>query len=154
MSAGPDAWHEAGHALAAHLLGGQVLELSLESELDDDWQGHVRVLWPAADEDEAAWREAGVALAGPVAEALFRGEGGAVDPGLLIAWSGDWQAAERALARLHARAADREAARRRLVSELLALFDGLEGEDTLARIADAADAHGTLDEHLFREALG
>ena len=34
MSPGPEAWHEAGHALAALFLGGVVREVTLESERD------------------------------------------------------------------------------------------------------------------------
>lgn len=146
------AWHEAGHAVAAHLLGGAVCELSLESELDGA-TGHARIRWPAAGREEHARRLAAVALAGPLAERVFLGEDVLHDPSALSAWRADWDAAEAQLAQLHALDDHRERARRAILSELLTLFEQPTTYEALARVADALDAHGTLDEFLFEEAL-
>jgi len=153
MSPGSEAWHEAGHALAAHLLGGVVREVTLESE-SDDFEGHVAVEWSSAAAGEEARRLATVALAGPVAELVFRGEDVLVDPGVLLAWRGDWDEADAQLARLHADAPEREEARRAILRELHGFFDEAGNYERLARLADALDAHVTLDEALFAEALG
>lgn len=151
MSPGPEAWHEAGHALAAHLLGGRVREVTLESELDG-LEGHVAVEWrPSADESR---RYAAVALAGPVAELVFRGEDVLTDPAALASWRDDWDEADAQLARLHAAPAERDAARHVILRELHAAFGEPRGYERLARLADTLDAHGTLDEALFAEALG
>ena len=59
------AYHEAGHVLVAHLLGGQVVETTLESERADH-VGHTAVAWHGLDEPELAQCSALVALlAGP-----------------------------------------------------------------------------------------
>ncbi|MFT4540691.1 MAG: hypothetical protein ACI841_002624 [Planctomycetota bacterium] len=153
MSPGPEAWHEAGHALAAHLLNGVVRELTLESELDG-LEGHVAVEWPtAATEECAARRQALVALAGPVAELVFRGEDVLEDPHALSAWRGDWEEAQTQLSQLHAEDEAREAGLRAMLAELHELFAVADGYERLARLADALDAHGTLDRDLFLEAI-
>ena len=97
MPPGPEAWHEAGHALAAHLLGGAVREVTLESELDG-FEGHVAVQWGPVGDREEARRSALVALAGPVAELVFRGDDVLADPGALSAWRADWDEADAQLA--------------------------------------------------------
>jgi hypothetical protein len=153
MAPGSEAWHEAGHALVAHLHGGLVREVTLESDRDDH-DGHVAIEWPPAPPPEEARRFATVALAGPVAELVFRGEDLLEDPDVLSAWRGDWDEAETQLARLHADPAEREKTRRAILRELHAWFDEARNHETLARLADALDAHVTLDEALFLEALG
>ena len=147
-----DAWHEAGHALAAHLLGGTVRELSIESD-DDAFDAHVRVDWPLADAAEDARRGALVALAGPVAELAYRREDALDDPSLIEAWQGDCDEADACLRVLHPDGETRDRARRALLHELHAFFDDPVNYDALARIADALDAHGTLDDVLFSDAL-
>ena len=150
------AWHEAGHALAAHLLGGLVREVSLESEMDG-LEGHVAVEWSSTGEADEARRFAAVALAGPVAELVYRGEDVLEDPGVLTAWGGDWEEADAQLERLHAGPegrAQRDAARRTILRELHGFFDAPHHYESLARLADALEAHVTLDDVLFMDALG
>ena len=154
-SESPDAraWHEAGHALAAHLLGGVVREVTLESERDES-EGHVAVEWSSAPAHESAMRSAMVALAGPVAELVFRGEDVLDDPWELSTWRGDWDEAESQLSELHPDEDQREAARREILLKLYRAFGEADGYESPARLADALDAHGTLDEALFDEAVG
>ena len=71
-----EAWHEAGHAVIAHLLGGEVREVTLESD-DDAFEGRVTVAWPARTAVEVAERSGRAALAGPLAE-LARYEDGSI----------------------------------------------------------------------------
>lgn len=153
MPPGPEAWHEAGHALAAHLLGGVVREVTLESECEG-FEGHVTVEWSAAAEEDAARRDATVALAGPVAELVFRGEDLLDDAQALASWRRDWDEADAQLVRLHSDPREREATRRAILGDLRRQFDEARGYETLARLADALDAHVTLDEVLFTDALG
>ena len=70
------AYHEAGHVLIAHLLGGEVLETTLETELDGH-RGHTQVAWRGLASGDLARASAFVALAGPIAETLWRGGGAA-----------------------------------------------------------------------------
>ena len=153
MAPTPEAWHEAGHALAAHLCGGTVREVTLESELDD-YGGHVAVEWRPAGREESARRSLTVALAGPIAELVFVGDDALDDPDAASAWRADWAEAESQLAQLSDDAEERTAPRRRAVSELRRSFESADGYERLARIADALDAHETLDETLFFDALG
>ena len=153
MSPGLEAWHEAGHAFAAHLVGGAVRVVTLEPDADG-LDGQTAVEWPAMVERDAAWRSALVALAGPVAELVFEGAELLHDPAVRSTWREDWREADSALARLHADPGAREEARRGLLVTLFRLYDSSDGYECLARIADALDAHETLDEDLFLDALG
>jgi hypothetical protein len=127
MSPGPEAWHEAGHALVAHLLNGVVRELSLESELDG-LAGHAAVQWPeAVTEQEAARRHAFVALAGPVAELVFRGEDVLRDPHALSTWRGDWDEAQSQLNLRHMESEPREAGLRAMLAQLHEHFTTADG---------------------------
>lgn len=153
MSAGAHAWHEAGHAVAARLLGGRVQELTIESELDE-FEAHARIEWQPASRRELAERSATVALAGPVAELLFQGASVLEDPDALASWRGDWDEADRQLATLHPQEEQREAARQTILRRLHEEFGDADGYERLARVADALEAHGTLDEGLFDEAAG
>ena len=146
-----EAWHEAGHALAAHLLGARVVLVTLESELDGHG-GHVEVDW--TDVAEHVRGSAMVALAGPVAELVYRGEELLDDPQVWAAWRADWDAAEACLEELESEPALREELRRALLAELQAAFGDPHMSERLARIADALDAHETLDSGLFADALG
>ncbi|MEM9800463.1 MAG: hypothetical protein AAGA20_09055 [Planctomycetota bacterium] len=139
--------------MAAHLCGGTVREVTLESELDGHG-GHVAVEWRQAGQTETARRSLTVALAGPVAELIHRGEEICDDAEALSTWRGDWDEAEAQLERLHSDPAERDATRWKVLAELWSAFDDAEGYERLARLADALDAHETLDEDLFLDALG
>ena len=152
MSADERAWHEAGHALSAHLLGGAVLEVTLASE-EDALEAHVAVRWPpAADPTDDARRQALVALSGPVAELVFRGQDVLDDTAALWTWRADWDEAQRCIARLEPVEERREPLLHALLRELHDTFDDPHTYERLARIADALDAHETLDEALFLDA--
>ena len=66
------AYHEAGHALMALLLGGKVRLVTIEPDNDDgpDRQGDTQVLWRRSgiSDKEFAEKAVQVSLAGPVAE--------------------------------------------------------------------------------------
>jgi hypothetical protein len=150
----PDAkaWHEAGHALMAHLLGGRVQHVTLEPD-DEGMDGEVAVAWPRAGEPFEA-RSGRVALAGAVAEIVFLGDDPDLDPATLSAWRGDWDEACRCAAILEREPERRRALLMTWIGEVHALLDAPGHEESLARIADALHAHGTLDDVLFVDALG
>jgi hypothetical protein len=149
---GQEAWHEAGHALAALHYGGEVRFVTLESELEGH-EGHTEVAWRGLARPERLRRSALVALAGPVAETLYLGED-VENPRVLSSWAGDWAEADSCLADLVTGSAERGGLRDRLIAELVALFREDRALEQLARIADALDAHGTLDAALLEEAAG
>jgi hypothetical protein len=90
------AYHEAGHAVAAVVLGARVRLMTLEPEEPDDGpprMGETQVAWKPGKWPEREYRERAsqVALAGPVAEMLYSGD--PYHPGFVVAWTADWRAA-------------------------------------------------------------
>jgi len=76
------------------------------------------------------------------------------DVHVLAAWEADWQEIERCAAVL---APEPERQRRVVESwarEVRALLLDAGVEELVARVADALDAHGELDETLFEDCLG
>lgn len=148
-----EAWHEAGHAVAAHLYGGRVRLLTLESP-DENQDGAAAIEWGDMDPRRLARCTAAVALAGPLAELAFGDSGDWESAGLHAAWRSDWEEAEASLVRLESEPNAREELRRALVREVRSLLDVPAAQDAVIRVADALDAHRTLDEGLFEDAAG
>lgn len=143
-----DAWHEAGHAVMAHLLGGEVTQVTVEDD-DDAFGGRVVIRWPG-DDPEASAR---VALAGPLTEIVRLGVERDEDVTLAAAWEADWAEVERAAAALEP---DPERRTPLIEGWIAAVRRDLEQDrvmDLIARVADAVDAHGTLDEALFSDCV-
>ncbi len=127
-------------------------EVTLESERDET-EGHCTVVWQRTAPAHEARRQATVALAGPVAELVFLGNGVLESATTLTSWRADWDEAEAQLERLHLDVEERQRTRLAILQELHETFDGPRNYERLARIADALDAHTTLDETLFQEVL-
>jgi hypothetical protein len=142
-------YHEAGHALMAHLLGGRITHMTIEG--DEDLQmGSTTIEWHGVDIQDRIYRSALVALAGPIAELRWRGDVDTLDT--LTTWRGDWQEVEAAL---QSCAEGTEHARllAQWVKEVKQeLLDPVAWE-MVCRVADALEAHRTLDETLFEDAL-
>lgn len=141
------AYHEAGHALVALLLGGEVRLVTIEPDHDDGpaRYGDTQVLWRRSrDRDKQfAAKAVQVCLAGPVAEMIYSGD--PFHPGLVPEWAGDWRDAWEAAALLHVDERQRLAFLERTCGELNRL---LRGENIWAALADLADnllAHETLE---------
>lgn len=143
------AYHEAGHILMAHQLGAEVLESTLDSE-NEDYYGHTAILWRGFPTEERRLRSAQVALAGPVAETLFLGES-AFDQDLR-AWRADWDEAESALNEL-SESSGRDELRRRWLTAIVAVLEPPPRWERLCRLADALEAHRTLDRSLLEDLL-
>ncbi len=148
-----EAWHEAGHGLMAHRLGGAVTWLTLEAD-EDEFGGRVTVEWPPGNAVDHATRSAQAALAGPLAELVFRSDLELDDPTLVQAWDGDWQEVERCAAAVEPSPDKRTDLIQRWIHHVQDALADPRSEELLARIADALDAHGTLDATLFEDALG
>lgn len=147
------AYHEAGHALMALLLGGQVQQVTIEPDNDDgpDRYGDTQVLWRRAkfSDKEFAEMAVQVCLAGPVAEMIYSGE--PYHPGFVAEWAGDWRDAWEAAAPLHA---DERKRLKYLEDVSIRLHHRLKEDDLWAAIASLADnllAHETLEAEQVEE---
>lgn len=139
------AYHEAGHVLVAHLLGGRVLESTIEAE-DEGHMGRTTVEWRGFAVRERTRRSALAALAGPIGEAMWRGEDGPFDGP--SAWADDAGEIEAALGEL-APAAERQITLHEWTREVVQLLQDAAVWESLCRVADALAAHGTLDRDLL-----
>jgi hypothetical protein len=141
------AYHEAGHALMAVLLGGKVKQVTIEPDDDDGpaRQGDTQVLWRRSgiSEKEFAQYAVQVSLAGPVAEMVFSGD--PYHPGLVAEWAADWRDAWEAGRPLYP---DERLRLEYLERVSIQLFHRFKHDDLWAALASLADnllAHETLD---------
>lgn len=149
------AYHEAGHALMAHLLGGKVKQVTIEPDHDDgpDRHGDTQVLWRRSklSEKELAQKTVQVCLAGPVAEMIYSGD--PFHPGLVPEWAADWQCAWESALPLHRG----ERQRLEYLEQIsIQLYHRLKADDlwsVLASLADHLLAHETLDSEQVEEIL-
>lgn len=140
-------YHEAGHAYLAHRLGGRVVTVTIEHE-SGGVMGCTTVRWGGGDAAERRRRSALVALAGPVAEALWRGEIESLRE--LTTWRADFREVQQALR--DEGPPDVQAAQlQRWLACVRKELDDPDGWERLCRIADQLEAHGTLDEDLLGE---
>lgn len=141
------AYHEAGHALVALLLGGKVKQVTIEPDNDDgpEHQGDTQVLWRRSriSDDEFAKSTVQVSLAGPVAEMIYSGD--PYHPGSVAEWAADWREAWEAAIPLF----PNERKRLEYLEQVsIQLYHRLNEDDLWAALASLADnllAHETLD---------
>ena len=149
------AYHEAGHAFVAAHAGGRVLSVTIAPDWDDGPErfGDTQVAWSRSRFGPKVLAEklALVALAGPVAEMIYRGE--PLHPALVAEWSQDWRQAwdEAAIV-----VAD-EPRRTRWLEQRVTGLHGLLSDDlhweAIAGVADHLLAHETLEEDAFAELI-
>ena len=143
------AYHEAGHVMMAHLLSGNVVYASIESD-DGQLMGVTKVIWKTQPDDEQRRCSALVALAGPLAESRWRGESLQLEE--FTAWRGDWQEVQNALVE-EAHGRDPVEVLQQWMLEVRCQLDDPLVWEWLCRVADALEAHGTLDDVLLDDAL-
>jgi len=150
------AYHEAGHALMAVLLGGKVKHVTIDPENDDgpDRYGDTQVHWRRARITDREYAEIAVqvCLAGPVAEMIYSGD--PYHPGLVAEWAADWQDAWDAAALLHA---DERKRLKYLEDVSIQLYHRLQEDNLWAALASLADnllAHETLEGEQVEEIVG
>lgn len=150
------AYHEAGHALMALLLGGKVKLVTIEPDKDDgpDRQGDTQVLWRRSgiSDKEFAKKAVQVSLAGPVAEMIYSGD--PYHPGLVAEWAADWREAWEASVPLHA---DERTRLKYLEDVSIQIYHRLKEDDLWAALASLADhllAHETLEGGQVEEIVG
>lgn len=149
------AYHEAGHTWMAYYCGARVRFVTIEPDRDDGPErfGEVQVEW-AADrfsERDLLNKSILVALAGPVAEAIHRGE--PLHPGFVPEWTADWQEAWQAAASLVPHPPTRLQYLEQATSELYRLLNRDDHWAGLATIVDHLLAHGTLETDVLNEIL-
>lgn len=141
------AFHEAGHAFMTVFLGGHLRSVTIEPDRDDGPArfGDTQLGWDLEQfsPSEVCSRVVQVALAGPVAEMLQRGE--ALHPGFVGEWASDWRIAWDAAQTL---IRDEKKRLRFIEQEAVRLYRFLNQEpywSALAAIADNLLAHETLE---------
>lgn len=150
-------YHEAGHAYMAHRCGARVELITVEPlGLDGpDRYGSTTIVWPTPDPLQAPWlrRMIQVALAGPVAEMIYRQE--PWHPALVPEWAEDWATAWQLAERVAPQPQRRLQLLERLSSELHAILFLDEHWHGIATLADHLSAHETLEAdqltHIFAE---
>lgn len=149
------AYHECGHAYVAHLLGATVHALTIDPDRDDGPRrfGDATIHWPVGRWSDAEWRKRAisVALAGPVAEMIHRGE--PLHPAFQAEWSMDWKVAWELAASLHVTEAKRLQFLEQATRDLHRLLSQDDHWCRLATLVDALLAHETLEEEQIQEAL-
>lgn len=150
------AYHEAGHALVALLLGGKVKQVTIEPDNDDGpaRQGDTQILWRRSgiSDEEFAKIAVQVCLAGPVAEMIYSGD--PYHPGLVAEWAADWREAWEAAIPLYAN----ERKRLKYLEDVsIQLYHRLKDESLWAALASLADnllAHETLESEEVEDIVG
>jgi hypothetical protein len=158
-SAEPDpetvAYHESGHAYAAHWLGARVRIVSIDPESDDDRprSGETRIDWQRGKWTECELRLKGIqiALAGPVAEMLYTGD--PYHPGFIAAWRDDWRTAWELATPLFPVERQRLATLEDLTRSLYQSLDQHPHWDAVAAIADRLLAEDSLDREEFLDTI-
>jgi ATP-dependent Zn protease len=149
------AYHECGHAWVAAYLGGSVRSLTIEPDRDDGPQrfGDTQIVWRR---DQMTAKEYHnklvlVALAGPVAEMIYRGQ--PLHPGFVAEWAHDWQHAWEAAAPILPNQRQRLAFLEEAARQLHQLLSHEEHWTAIAMLADNLLAHETLEAEEIREVL-
>ena len=142
------AYHEAGHAVIAVILGGEVLSLTLEPddvETLPERAGEVSIRWHhrGVSKRELIQREVITCLAGPAAEMIYRGE--EVDPQSVAEWRYDWEIAWQLSGLLIKAPQPRTQILEGLLAELCRMLQRDACWQAIAETADQLEAHETLD---------
>lgn len=151
------AYHEAGHAVIAFALGGEVDWMQLGGEADQwlpERYGDCRINWGKIDPncDWQLQRELLAILAGPVAEMVYRG--GFLDPARYGPWQSDWEHAWNACERFASTSGDRLQFLRHVIQYLRQQMQDKLCWAAIAAVADELVAHETLEAEQVEEVLG
>jgi len=149
------AYHEAGHAFAATYFGGRVRSLSINPDRDDGPArfGDVTVIWPKSrmSPRELQNKLVLVALAGPVAEMVYRGE--PLHPGFVAEWADDWRNAWAAAESILPDERQRLALLEEAVRQLHRLLSRDDSWAAIAALADNLLAYEILEADQIEEVL-
>ena len=153
-----DAYHEAGHAYVATLLGGRVVHVSIDPEDDPDdstrprRSGETEIRWSRRlTERELCDLGVRVALAGPVVEMLYTGD--PFHPGLVAEWSQDWHMAWQLAGSLQPSEQGRLDWLEGVTRQLYRQLDSEPHWSAVAALADHLLAHDTLEQDEVRSII-
>lgn len=149
------AYHEAGHAYMAFTLGGELRSVTITPDANDGpaREAELEVAWPLEQysEKQLGKNIAWVALAGPVAEMLYRSE--PLHPGFVAEWRSDWQMAWQATGQIWP---DQRLRLQQLEQATRQIYHSYNQEHHWAAIAAVVDsllAHETLEGEEVNEVL-
>ncbi|MCG8648638.1 MAG: cell division protein FtsH [Pirellulales bacterium] len=151
------AYHEAGHAVVAYVLGGRVDSVQLGGEADEvlpERFGDCRINWGPVDE-QSDWqrqREVLTILAGPVAEMIYSGE--AFHPACFGPCQHDWRWALAVSGSLIKAGQNPAHFLERLMGQLHRWMQADPCWAAIAAVADELLAHESLDEERLAQTLG
>ena len=149
------AYHEAGHAFMAIYVGARVRSVTIEPDWDDGPQRYadIQVEWPLDhfSDRELHEKSVQVALAGPVAEMIYRGE--PYHPGFVPEWASDWKLAWEAAAPLLADERKRLTFVEQAAGEMYARLKRDQNWAAVAAIADELLAHEWLEGDVVHEVV-
>ena len=147
------AYHEAGHAFMATVLGAKVRSVTIEPDNDDGPErfGDTQIIWRRSrlSDSEFCERAIQVSLAGPVAEMLYSGD--PYHPGLVAEWANDWQAAWELAEPLFTAPRKRLEYLEAVTGELYRMMDSEPNWSAVAALADSLLAHETLEAEDVKE---
>lgn len=150
------AYHEAGHAVVAVLLGGEVVSVTLEPDNDDlpAREGDVSIRWHhrGVSSKDLLRREITVCLAGPAAEMLYEGE--RPHPATVRQWRADWEIAWQLAAQIVPDVERRMQLLELLLASLCQMLDRDDCWQAVAEVADQLEAFETLEGEQVVEIVG
>ena len=145
------AYHEAGHAVMAVVLGGRIIHVSIEPPDDDELKrsGESIVQWPAAPAREIEEAELKVSLAGPVTEMIYRSEVQVIAS--VPEFAADWHRALTGAARLKPKLAEQMNLISRAEIWLRHFFEQDHHWAAVGAVADELLAHETVEHECLNE---
>ena len=146
------AWHEAGHAVVAVMLGGVIDEVSVELP-DTEAAGATGVFWASAsDARSQCINDIHVALAGPIAEMIFIGDYDYLR--IKQEHAVDWEVVAASVQRM---GMSPVAAQKFLSSVATELYERLRQDEVWSAVADVAERlelDGTIDGNTVNDLAG
>jgi hypothetical protein len=145
------AYHEAGHAVMAVVLGGRIVHVSIEPPDDDglNRSGESIVHWPAAHSQAIDEAEIKVSLAGPVTEMIYCNEVQVIAS--VPEFAADWQRASANAIRLKPALAQRVELLSQAEVWLRSFFEQDHHWAAVAAVADELLAHETVEHESLAE---
>ncbi len=145
------AYHEAGHAVMAVVLGGRIVHVSIEPPDDDEWKrsGESIVQWPVAAAGTIDEAEIKVSLAGPVTEMIYVSEFQAIAS--VPEFAADWHRASLGAARLKPTMAQRIRLLVQAENWLRSFFEQDHHWAAIGAVADELLAHETIEHERLAE---
>jgi ATP-dependent Zn protease len=148
-------YHEAGHAVIASYLGGDVISVTIEPDNDEGPRrdGDVAIRWSrkGLSSRELCQRELMAVLAGPIAEMVHHEERVSLDS--RAEWAIDWQFACHFANELGVAPKQRRAMIEAVCDKVFALVSSDSCWQAIAEVADQLDAYETVEGEAVNECV-